>query len=55
MSKSKGRAKRIFNNMTQKRPSSKNRKRKAKIKQYETRHQSNLKAYKVARQRGKEY
>lgn len=55
MTSHKGKAKRIFNNATMKRPSSKSAKRKKVIKLYETRQQSNLKAHKVARQRYKEY
>jgi hypothetical protein len=55
MTSHKGKAKRIFNNATMKRPSSKNAKRKKAIKLYETRQQSNFKSYKVARQRDKEY
>ncbi|CAL9960468.1 hypothetical protein VPH219E481_0052 [Vibrio phage 219E48-1] len=49
MTKAKGKAKRVFNNMTMKRPSSKNRQKKSKIKMFETRHQSNLKRLKVER------
>jgi hypothetical protein len=55
MSKHRGKAKRIFNNMTIKRPNEKTKRRKARIKAYNTRQQSNLKAYRVNRQRQKEY
>jgi len=55
MSKHTGKAKRIFNNMTIKRPNEKTKRRKARIKAYNTRQQSNLKADSVSGQKLKEY
>ncbi len=55
MSKHTGKAKRIFNNMTTKRPTEKNKRKKAKIKLFNTRQQSKLKARKVDKQISREY
>ena len=55
MTKSKGKAKRIFNNMTMKRASEKNKRKKERIKLYNVREQSNIQVRKTARQRCKEY